>query len=644
MERSQFNTNINSVNNVSGKNLWRTLLILFIVEILIISGLTVFLIYSTGTGMGEGNSRAPTKLSLPDEVGSGKFNFVTLGDMNKDGYLDIIAGAGGYPGSEPGGLYVLLNQKGNSFTSASSGLPGKVKNYFGSVQVIDVNQDSNLDIIAAYESHWSGGDSKGIGIWLGNGGSGGSMVWSAAKSPVASGSYDSAFCADINGDDQLDLVGGSSKGLYAWLGSHTGSTLSWTSASEGLPVSNEFTGVTLGDINKDGRLDIVAGSYSSQGISVYLCSSTGAISWSEGDKDTNLKSSGNTFGNYLIDLNHDSNLDLVSSLRGGFKVYLGNGNSGARETWWKDVSKNLPTSGDYFAIDVKDINADDKLDICTDFQIWSNSGSMTNPDSYSWEKLDFGAKLDEPVGIAVGDLNNDDNLDIVGCGWGSGVVAYTLTLGSDPHGPSYHFIKGKITALKDGSPIIGASVTTDKGDYTTTTDNSGSYELNVTDDTYQLTVTFTDYKEAKKLAEVDGADVKLDFQLVELSDFPELEYKLSGVITDIESDEPLAGVSVYIEPGEQNAITDSQGKYTIMVSNGSYILTFSSSGYESDSTNIDVHGNSVIKDFTLASTTSNGDLDDKKKDDSGLPFLELPIIIFAIAIIVIIVRISNKKR
>ena len=224
------------------------------------------------------------------------------------------------------------------------------------------------------------------------------------------------------------------------------------------------------------------------------------------------------------------------------------------------------------------------------------------------------------------------------------MVAYTLTLGSGPHAPSYHFIKGKITALKDSSPIVGASITTDKDDYTTTTDNSGNYELNVTDDTYQLTVTLKGYKEAKKLAVVDGVDVKLDFQLVELSDLPETEYKLSGEITDIESGEPLAGVRVNIEPGGQNAITDSQGKYTISVSNGSYILTFSSSGYESESTNIEVYGNGVIKDFTLASTTSDGDSDDKKEDDSGLPFLELPIIIFAIAIIIIIVRISNKKR
>ncbi|WP_455391700.1 FG-GAP-like repeat-containing protein [[Eubacterium] cellulosolvens] len=616
----------------------RTFLVLSVSWIILILCLSGFNVVNAAAG----GSRAPTKLTMPEGVQAGNFNYVTLADVNKDDNLDIIAGAGGYPGRDPGGLYVLLNNDGKSFSDASSGLPGKGMNYFGLVQVIDINKDSNLDIIASYESQWSGGEPKGIGIWLGNGGSGGSMKWTAASSPVSEGSYDSAYCADINGDGQLDIVGGSSKGLHAWQGSHSGSSLSWVSVSEGLPTSNEFTGVTLGDINNDGRLDIVAGSYSSRGISVYMCSSAGTISWSEGNSETNLKKSGNTFDNRLVDLNQDSKLDLVSTIRGGILAYLGNGNTGDRESWWTEVSTGLPTSGDYYEIAIGDVNGDDKLDICSNFEVWSNSGSMTDAGSYSWEQVELGAEISKPVGTAIGDLNNDDSLDIIGCGWGSGVNAYTLTLGSsDP--PKYHFIRGTVKSQKDGSALAGATVVTDSGGYTTTTDNSGNYELNVLDSTYHVTVSLEGYKEAMKVAEVNNGDVTLNFQLVKISELPEQEFALSGTLTDTSTGEPIAGVKVTIEPGGKSTTTDAQGKYSLPVTNGSYILSFSSPDHQSDSINVEVNGNSIVKDFTLVSTEPPDD-EEKEKKETGLPFMELPLMVLAFVFVIIILLGRMKIR
>jgi hypothetical protein len=364
-------------------------------------------------------SAAPTELTgLPDD---GNYNYIAYGDVDKNGYLDIVVGAGGYPGEEPGGLYVYLNQNGDSFTDGSSGLPGAGNDYFGSVQVIDIDGDSNLDIMAAYEGRWSNGNDNGIGIWFGNGGSGGSMTWSEATSPATSGSYDSAYCADIDGDDNLDIVGGSSSGIHVWKGSHSGKTLSWSEAQTGLPTSEEYTGVTLGDVNNDDRLDIVAGSYSGNGISIYLCSGSGAISWSDGHTDTDLVSGGNAFDMYLTDFNDDGDLDLISSVRGGIRCYLGNGNSGSKDTWWEDVSSGLPTHDDYYQLAVEDINGDGKIDIGSQFRVWSNSGSMSDSGSYSWEELDLGISESSEIGLAICDLNNDGIMDIAGCGWGSGV-------------------------------------------------------------------------------------------------------------------------------------------------------------------------------------------------------------------------------
>jgi hypothetical protein len=453
---------------------------------------------------------APTELSgLPDV---GNYNYVAFGDVDKNGYLDIVVGAGGYPGGEPGGLYVYLNQDGESFSDGSSGLPGPGSDYFGSVQVIDIDKDSNLDIIAAYESHWSGGNDNGIGIWFGNGGSGGSMVWSSATSPITSGSFDSVYCADIDGDDTLDIVGGSGNGIHAWKGSHSGKTLSWTATRTGLPLSGEYTGVTLGDLNNDDRLDIVAGSYSGKGISIYLCSGAGPISWSDGHIDTNLLSAGNTFDMYLTDFNGDSYLDLVSSVRGGIRCYLGNGNSGSKDTWWEEVSSGLPTSGDYYQLAVEDINADGKIDIGSKFRVWSNSGSMMDSGSYSWEELDLGISESSEIGLAISDLNNDGNQDIAGCGWGSGVNAYTLEVSSQVE---YYFVRGTVTDEDSGDPIPGVTVTLTPGGHSTTTNGLGQYSFSVPNGSYTLTVIIDSAPADTANVEVNGNEVYRNFQVTQ---------------------------------------------------------------------------------------------------------------------------------
>ncbi len=367
---------------------------------------------------------------LPD---TGNYNFVTLADVNKDNYLDIIAsgaGKGGWRGHAPGGLHVYLNQNGSSFIEASNGLPKPGDEFFGnthgSLTVVDIDNDSNLDIVAC---EFLTREDLPITIWLGNGGSGGSMEWTMAAAPGMLASWNTVSCGDIDGDGHIDLVASSQDGLFAWRGDHSPGDLHWTDARSGIPdYLNHMGGTTLADVNNDGRMDIVAGSERGIGISIYTNSASDDISWTEAHSGTSLIDRGVVWDVFLTDLDGDSNLDLIASTDKGIKAYLGNGNSGDRSTWWVDVSMGLPSSGTYYQLDVGDIDNDGKADISSSLNVWSNSGKMRDSNSYSWVEVSIGLPEVFTVGNSLGDLDLDGNTDIVSCGWEenlSGIHAYT---------------------------------------------------------------------------------------------------------------------------------------------------------------------------------------------------------------------------
>jgi TonB-dependent starch-binding outer membrane protein SusC len=75
------------------------------------------------------------------------------------------------------------------------------------------------------------------------------------------------------------------------------------------------------------------------------------------------------------------------------------------------------------------------------------------------------------------------------------------------------------------------------------------------------------------------------------------KFKITGVVRDATTNEPLPGVNIQIEGTQTGVITDNQGKYSIEVPNGDAVLIFSYIGYVSES--IAVAGRNQI-DVNLA--------------------------------------------
>jgi hypothetical protein len=173
-----------------------------------------------------------------------------VGDVNGDGRPDIVTGSWGGLGSN--GLAVLLQQPDGSFGAPTYRTVDPTWGT-GGIAVGDVNGDGRDDIVAS----WGGNSPTYIGILLQNAdGSLGEMQTMPTldiPAPVA--------IADIDGDGRKDIVvahdGWTSISLYR---QRADGTLMPQELFPSIYGSWEGDALAVGDINGDGRPDIVLGS------------------------------------------------------------------------------------------------------------------------------------------------------------------------------------------------------------------------------------------------------------------------------------------------------------------------------------------------------------------------------------------------
>jgi hypothetical protein len=311
----------------------------------------------------------------------------SAGDVNGDGYGDILIGAYGYSNiqSQEGRVYLFYGSSSGLSVSPAWSKESNVANAFFGFSVAgagDINGDGYSDIVVgAY------GESSSAGAaYIFKGSSAGLLTAPATIVTGLSGGnnfgYSVAGAGDVNGDGFCDIVIGAyaassfAGAAYIFHGSITGLSTSPAIALNGLSMGDRFgySVAGTGDINGDGYGDVIVGAIgvsSFRGATYFFPGSNTGLPASPATILNGINTN-DRFG-YCVasagDINGDGYSDVVigaqlgSSSKGAAYIFpgAGTGISSSPATILSGI-----TAGDQFGVSVAstgDINSDGYSDI-----------------------------------------------------------------------------------------------------------------------------------------------------------------------------------------------------------------------------------------------------------------------------------------
>ena len=340
---------------------------------------------------------------------------VVLGDLNGDGKPDLVTA-----NWSSSNVSVLLGT-GNGTFAAKVDYPSGDGTYGTySVAIGDLNGDGKLDIVAA-NSNLDAPSTVSVLLGTGNG-----KFAANVDYPTGYGAFSVAL-GDLNGDGKLDLVTGGFGTVSVLLGTGDGRFAANVDYPFG-SIGDADIEVVLGDLNGDGRLDLVAATFNSDTVSAWLGTGDGAFAAGvdfQTEEDLALMA--------LDDLDGDGKLDLVTAnyRSNTVSVLLGTGDG-------KFAAKvDYPGRGFPSSVALGDFNADGKLDLAiVNHYQQGLMGSDSNFVSVLLGKGDgkFATGADYPTGgqstsVSLVDLNGDGKLDLATANRDSNTVSVLLGTG-----------------------------------------------------------------------------------------------------------------------------------------------------------------------------------------------------------------------
>jgi hypothetical protein len=358
--------------------------------------------------LGSASGLSSTPAATLTNAGNFGFSVATAGDVNGDGFSDVIVGD---PGILSGSAYVYLGSSSGIVTTVATTLTGGGPFGITVASAGDVNGDGFSDVTVGNgfgsASVYSGSASGLSVIPVGLTGTGTNFGASVASA------------GDVDGDGYSDVIVGNGKGsAFLYKGGSLGIsgasslTLTGTGADYGISVAS------AADVNGDGYSDVIIGDGGGNAF-IYLGSSSG-LSSTASDTLTGSGSFGVTVAS-AGDVNGDAFGDVIIGDSSG-NAFVFNGTKSGIPTSISTAANTLLTGSGNFGVSVAstgDINGDGYSDVIigsyntSSAYVYVGSPASSIPNS---NQSIVGQNAGDRYGISVssaGDVNGDGYNDVV---------------------------------------------------------------------------------------------------------------------------------------------------------------------------------------------------------------------------------------